>query len=550
MTKKLRVIFQGGGARVATLLAAADAIERRCKAADIEIVEVAGVSAGSIAAAALACVHSVSEITKRLRSQSTQFLALFEENTDAFKQLSEMDIPGALKDLQDFKLADIWNSKKRQKVSELLPIAELATKLIEGNPIVPEKEIEQFLLSAFNDGEGPLNFSELGCLLTVFSSDLENSRPVTYGHRDDRDPPSNAPVHQAVAKSISMPILFSNFGSGSETDGGITGNLPGSFFLDDDDEGVKTLAIAFEPEDREVKDFVSFGLGLLSTALDSAVRESKMQIEESGGVVLELENQVSTYDFRKAIEQELQNDRFDKASRQIEEQVRETLTQLFAHSYHVVRRTKFGNDQIATIFEQIYSAFPAIKTEATKLMIDGRAKTRDAGDNTPPDSRVYTDYFEPRKDALLACQIGLPFNLKEIRLLTVKVQNSKREDIAFRAYLHEAMLDPSIEKKRHRVLIFLEKPQKCRLTVSVRFDGVVFDKIVSEGRDWDFFRTHVVLSEDVKKHTWYCVLKPGSEIGAIDIRKAPQALLEQMCRDTKENGGGVKRPHFFRRAIA
>jgi predicted acylesterase/phospholipase RssA len=47
--RQLRVMFQGGGARVIILLAAAEALQQIEKENGVEIVEVAGVSAGRAA---------------------------------------------------------------------------------------------------------------------------------------------------------------------------------------------------------------------------------------------------------------------------------------------------------------------------------------------------------------------------------------------------------------------------------------------------------------------------------------------------------------------
>ena len=52
---KIRVVFQGGGARLATLIAGADALRSLVDDRGIDVDRTVGVSAGSIAAAMFGC---------------------------------------------------------------------------------------------------------------------------------------------------------------------------------------------------------------------------------------------------------------------------------------------------------------------------------------------------------------------------------------------------------------------------------------------------------------------------------------------------------------
>ena len=58
---------------------------------------------------------------------------------------------------------------------------------------------------------------------------------------------------------------------------------------------MKTLVFVFPQEDREIKGLASFLSALISSAMESTVREARIQTTESGGVVCELPVYVETF---------------------------------------------------------------------------------------------------------------------------------------------------------------------------------------------------------------------------------------------------------------
>ena len=71
----IQVVFQGGGAKLCDLLAAAEAIEGLEKAGEIVIRRVAGTSAGAIAACLLASGQSIESVRERLRATGNRHLS-------------------------------------------------------------------------------------------------------------------------------------------------------------------------------------------------------------------------------------------------------------------------------------------------------------------------------------------------------------------------------------------------------------------------------------------------------------------------------------------
>jgi predicted acylesterase/phospholipase RssA len=536
MALKLRVVFQGGGARLATLLVAADALRNRCRKANIEICEVAGVSAGSIVAAAVASKLDLEEVRSRIVSVGESFSARFRQEMDVLRDglagPVAQDVAAALEQGLTY-----WSMRRLAKHKAVLTaLGNKLRDLLQGGSILSFEEVDRALAKVFRDGERPLTFADLDIPLTVFSSDLRTGAPIAY------DASCSDPLHTILARSASMPFIFRSFAENNfEVDGGICGNLPVTLFLASTDHSMRTMAFAFKDESpRSVDGITNFGQALLSSAMDSSVREAKSQVREAGGLIYELPNHLSTYDFYEAIKTELEPHRFRTLSAKIEDDLCGHLDQLFGSvGYKLVRQTRYGQNDIPVLFDKLHAAHPIQKTRSVKIIVRGEARSKTPSQIVRGDERYYIDYLSPLNSVVQTCQVGLPTGLQSITNMSVRTRDVSGTDIAASSYLH---IFEHEGKAGARVLVFLDVPipaARCPVSVAVKFEGDVFSDYENQG--WDFQRTLVTLQDQVDEQIWIGVLDDGG-VTLHDMGVAPpQYDQETVCsaRELHKEGSWV-----------
>ena len=501
---KLKVIFQGGGARLCTLLAAAHALEEVCSQRNIQIVEVGGVSAGSIAAAAIAGPLTSNEVRINLLKNKKDFKRRIERaagrNRYPFLD-EEQKLQSIIWHLLTLRF--IW-----RPVVRIIKIIYYFFKIIVGGSIINQNYISKTLNNTFTNSGTPIKFSDCNNL-TIFSSDLKKGESIAKNSDSIRH--QDTLLGEILTKSASMPFVFAGHRTKDhEVDGGICGNLPAQYFLDSSDDDTKVLAFTFEEEQISLSGFAEFTLALLNSSISSSVREAKIQTGISGGAICKLPNNVGTFDFIRAIDEEMEENRFLRVSNDIQKQIDSSLSELFGiEGIKVLRTNRYVRDEVSSIFELIYRRYPIRKITSTKIMVDKRNRRG----VTNYDERCYIDVIEPSNNQtsptenrkIVACQVGLPFNLKsDIENLFIEVKDSKDNDIECKPYL--SLNNHNEGNPRNRVIIFIKEdiPQDCfPLTIVTRFDGQVFEDYNS--RRWDFFSTIAETAEDTGRQVWICL---------------------------------------------
>ena len=81
--QNIKCIFQGGGAKLATLLAAAEALEELEEEGLIKVSETAGTSAGAIAAFIFAHKRPTSELRARMKDEAEKIIGEFAKPSTA-----------------------------------------------------------------------------------------------------------------------------------------------------------------------------------------------------------------------------------------------------------------------------------------------------------------------------------------------------------------------------------------------------------------------------------------------------------------------------------
>ncbi len=179
---QIQVAFQGGGAKLAALLAAAEALEQAEADGKIKITRLAGTSAGSIAACFLAAGVPMNTVRQSLLGQGPTMV----------KYYSAIGVWDVLQALRGSPI------KKTKMIEDWIKGLLLPKKVVSVGDVAAVRGV-QFLAPA---------------------TDLGSRKP--FPARDDQD------VVQALMDSCGLPFFFRTWARSGSTivDGGLCENLP------------------------------------------------------------------------------------------------------------------------------------------------------------------------------------------------------------------------------------------------------------------------------------------------------------------------------------
>lgn len=227
---RLRIAFQGGGARLALYLPVIKALQKFQKSGTITITELSGASAGAIAAVLLAA----------------------DANVDAFREYC-----------RGLKLDEIRKVFPAVRFDSLLDRSWAFQRVLRGKPFGDEDEFVKLLKTGLN--RASVNYPTVGMLpitTKIAIADLTSAKPK-YADSD-------APLVNSLVQSAALPFIFRM--SGDVVDGGLLENLPvrallhpGSPALDQS----HVIAIGFGKPDylSPVQSPLQMGLRLLDAAM-------------------------------------------------------------------------------------------------------------------------------------------------------------------------------------------------------------------------------------------------------------------------------------------
>ncbi len=303
---RVRVVVQGGGAKLVVLMAAMEALEDLARDADrkLEPTMVAGTSAGSIAGAMLASPIPMRRFRERLNARGQQRVeAVF---------------------LARWKAAQFWRA-------------------LRGRPFLAEQELSDLLVELFRaeDGRGrPIShFRDLPVPMRIVATDLRNAERKAFG----RDP--NDRIVDAMLHSCSVPFAFRSHAQTHQfVDGGVCSNLPTAEVIDGLDPGETVLGFSFPLRERpEALGGWWFGQRLrgyvqrlVEVAMATSVADACAMIERVGGKVCRIGTDIGTLDFEAALELLADEARFDA----LRNQVRDELAEWIDDRRRAVERTR------------------------------------------------------------------------------------------------------------------------------------------------------------------------------------------------------------------
>lgn len=292
MPTKLQVVFQGGGARLCSLMAAAEATQELQKEGLITVTRVAGTSAGAIAACMLASGIDIAAYRARIKQLGTRSLP----------HIAPARHP--------------WGNYYRA---------------VRGYPIYNESSFRSFLSELFSVNgkfveyldELPISQRQLSVLL--FATDILNGDLVTYSSQ--RPPDSTLPRHRLIdtlADTCAIPFVFRSFNRTASTivDGGILANFPADLLIGSCPTLGEIVGFSFERTQapQAATSALGYAKSLLFAAMDHSIRKSVQGL--GPGRVLFIKTDIETLDFAKSLSHGLGEDHSGRVQLQAEKFIR------------------------------------------------------------------------------------------------------------------------------------------------------------------------------------------------------------------------------------
>jgi predicted acylesterase/phospholipase RssA len=265
-----QLAIQGGGARLADLIAALEIIQQYEKDGLIRITRICGASAGAIAGAILACGNNSAARARDYLHANAHLIA---------KQL----------------LPD-----KRG----IFSLGTIAWKLWRGQPICAEETIQGELRKLFEDLLGKpraqLRFSSLPKTLMAVTTDVDLREPKLL-----KDPKED--LVKALFDSSAFPLVLKGARQLNHpfVDGGLCENLPSDNLVGEESKYGNVLAISFpdRPRSRLSLNTFAFIMELFSTAINNSIKRASAHLPTYA--VLEIASDINIFDFSFAFDKNL-----------------------------------------------------------------------------------------------------------------------------------------------------------------------------------------------------------------------------------------------------
>jgi predicted acylesterase/phospholipase RssA len=279
---RYQIAFQGGGARIATLMAAAEAIQSLEEKNYFKVTRVSGTSAGAIVAAAYAAGVKFSDLdSKRIE------LALKEiVNRRDYHQLRSS---GRIDRLNVFYKGFV--GKPLIEMAALkAAVRRLLGPTMQAGPGIDEKKIAELTLPLF-----------------ITTTKLNSPEAHTFKDQDF--------LLDSIANSCAFPFVFRGFATLSDNDyidGGVSENLPSTVLMDDMSFG-EVIAVALdEAHDSNLpKSAGAFAMRIMQSSINNSVARAKRRLGQEN--VCSVPSDLATFDFEGMREQLRGTSKYDNA---------------------------------------------------------------------------------------------------------------------------------------------------------------------------------------------------------------------------------------------
>lgn len=259
MKRKVRIAFQGGGAKLISLIAAADAV--KSLDSEIEVEAVSGSSAGAIVAILYSLGANFGDVKRALKRNE-------ETISKKFKK------PG--------KMRFFWRG---------LVFA------VCGRPLFGVDQFNKIVKSVFNECKINTNDSLEGdkrIPVYVTISDIYKGESITR---------STGSIRDAIQQSCAIPFVFcthKNDSEGQYADGGIFDNLPTDALIKHGSSDIPVFAVGFPNETQSsAPSALKYMLSIITSVIANRVSNSRAAIGPDN--VFEIATKLNTLDFDKIV---------------------------------------------------------------------------------------------------------------------------------------------------------------------------------------------------------------------------------------------------------
>lgn len=291
----VKIVIQGGGAKLVTLMAAASVIKELENEKEIKITKIVGTSAGAIVACMLASNLPIEAYRERVQKAGNELIKNF-------------------------------SIKKWKKLA-------LMIKLLAGGRVLKEEMLRLFFRKVFNgqtpgDNESELDLASLRMPTIIIASNLTRSEKMAYSSTDELH--MKRKVVDVLCDSCALPLVFRSFKDEPFiVDGGVCSNLAAEELLRDSDEA-DVLGFTF-PNDgvQEPTNIWKYAASLLWAAMSSGVQNNAERIKLAGGEVCELPNDYGTLQFEEALNNGLKGETFKAIKERIKPKLEDALKRFY-----------------------------------------------------------------------------------------------------------------------------------------------------------------------------------------------------------------------------
>lgn len=370
----IRVVFQGGGARLSALLAAADAIQEFSANRQIPINRVAGTSAGAIAACLLATKIPISKFREQIRVIGKNYI--------------EKIFP---------KRSVFW----------------CVINVFRGKPIGNRALFREFIKKIFEVTDPEIiSIDKLPIGVFIIATDILNKRRVVY----KSDGGSNNIITDCLVDSAALPFIFHSPGKFSSIiDGGICDNLPISDFINEEHSD-RVIAISFEDSGarKEPDHALEYAKAIVDSSISHSVERSCKALGDQ--FVYRIKTTIGTFDFERALTDGLSSEKGSEYNR-IKSEVFEWLDRLhrlghFSSSTKQIDLTSFEAKFYSRILGKIYENHyrnSDIKFHKSAMIVTANCLIDDYANphfGRPDDVRQRVD-FSLGKDHIHCLRLGI-----------------------------------------------------------------------------------------------------------------------------------------------
>jgi NTE family protein len=267
---RIQLALQGGGARIAVLMAAAEAVQELENERQVSVTRLAGTSAGAIVGAFLAAGKDISSLRARLSGDKGQALVSQFPKKSAVRML-------------------LWDA-------------------LRGAPFWKEAPLRAWLTKEFGD---QTKLETLKKPLFVYSANLDAGGVETQ---------VNGHVVTALLESAGLPFCFRTWKASGNTinvDGGLCENLPVRRLVNEADQHGRVVAFSFpivgagKPES-----LLKFGMSLLDVAINNSVETARERLGADSVCELKPPQDLTTFNFDRALQYLASND-YDETKKEV-----------------------------------------------------------------------------------------------------------------------------------------------------------------------------------------------------------------------------------------